>query len=211
MLWYSVISFWLWFNMITTPFLILWPELSSETENKTMYYVLWLNELIWLLDILRKTFDKPKKSRASDLYENAMAYFKSTLILDVIALLPQVVSGLNNRYVPFKLIRLYQISFLHYPFEVILFLFVPDRDKRQLYVSVYASQTICRIFMLLHYLAIVFIWIGSDQFIDYEEGYPPWQIAYDDFKGYTKYRLYIFSVYWVCTVVTTVGYGDYAG
>ena len=24
-------------------------------------------------------------------------------------------------------------------------------------------------------------------------------------------RLYVFSIYWVCTVITTVGYGDYSG
>ena len=65
--------------------------------------------------------------------------------------------------------------------------------------------------MLIHYLAIVWIWVGSDYFIDYEEGYPPFQVAIEDFHGYSKYRMYIFSIYWVCTVVTTVGYGDYAG
>ena len=107
MIWYSFISFWLWFNMITTPFIILWPELGSEELNKNLYYVLWLNELVWLLDIVRKIFDKPKKSRATDLYENAMAYFKSTLILDVISLMPQVASGLDVKFIPLKMIRLY--------------------------------------------------------------------------------------------------------
>ena len=72
MTWYCFISFWLWFNMISTPFIILWPELGSETENKTIYYILWLNEFIWLVDIVRKPFDKPKKSRATDVYENAI-------------------------------------------------------------------------------------------------------------------------------------------
>ena len=39
----------------------------------------------------------------------------------------------------------------------------------------------------------------------------PWQVANEDFIDYSKYQIYIFSVYWVCTVVTTVGYGDYSG
>lgn len=211
MIWYSCISFWLWFNMISSPFIILWPELGSEQENKNLYYILWLNELVWLLDIVRKIFDKPKKSRANDIYENAMAYFKSTLILDIISTLPQIVSGLNTKFVPLKLIRLYQIWLLHYPFQALIEIWCARKDKRYLYVIVYASQTICRIFMLIHYLAIVWVWIGSDYFIDYEEGYPPFQVAIEDFHGYSKYRMYIFSVYWVCTVVTTVGYGDYAG
>ena len=100
---------------------------------------------------------------------------------------------------------------MHYPFEAFIYFFFNDKDKRQLYVVVYASQTICRIFMLLHYLAIVWMYIGSESFIGYEEGYDPWQTSIEDFNDYTVYRLYIFSVYWVCTVVTTVGYGDYAG
>ena len=27
----------------------------------------------------------------------------------------------------------------------------------------------------------------------------------------SKDQLYIFSTYWVCTIITTVGYGDYYG
>lgn len=65
--------------------------------------------------------------------------------------------------------------------------------------------------ILLHYLSFLWIWIGGDFFIDYEEGYLPWQKANSDFEFMTIYQLYIFSVYWVCTVITTVGYGDYAG
>ena len=65
--------------------------------------------------------------------------------------------------------------------------------------------------MLLHYTAIIWIWIGSESFIGYEEGYEPWQIANEDFHVYSRYQLYVFSVYWVCTVVTAVGYGDYYG
>ena len=107
MIWYSFISIWLWFNMISSPFIIMWPELNSEENHKTLYYYLWFNELVWLLDIVRKPFDKPKKSRAVDVYENAMAYFKSTLILDVISTLPQVASGLDNKFTALKLVRLY--------------------------------------------------------------------------------------------------------
>ena len=31
------------------------------------------------------------------------------------------------------------------------------------------------------------------------------------FMEYEPYQIYIFSVYWITTVLTTVGYGDYAG
>lgn len=57
----------------------------------------------------------------------------------------------------------------------------------------------------------MFLWVGSEEFLTYEKDYEPWQFSIDDFRGQSKTNLYCFSVYWVCTVLTTVGYGDYAG
>ena len=51
----------LWFNLLTTPFIILYPELE---DIQNLYYMLWFNELVWVLDIIRKFGDKPKKSKA---------------------------------------------------------------------------------------------------------------------------------------------------
>lgn len=72
-------------------------------------------------------------------------------------------------------------------------------------------MTFCRIMLLLHYLAVAWLFVGSEYFNDYEPGYSPWQISNSDFEGYSSTKLYVFSAYWVCTVVTTVGYGDYSG
>lgn len=102
--WLCITSLWLWFNLISAPFLCLYPEMS---ENKTLSYYLWANELVFLLDIIRKLFDKPKKSRAADVYEIAVAYLKSTFILDFVAWFPQVASGLQPRFAALKIIRLY--------------------------------------------------------------------------------------------------------
>lgn len=65
--------------------------------------------------------------------------------------------------------------------------------------------------MLLHYLGCFFIYIGSERFVDYEADHVPWTIANSDFHGMSNLELMIFADYWVCTVVTTVGYGDYSG
>ena len=100
---------------------------------------------------------------------------------------------------------------LHYPMEVLVNICKRNSDQREIYVIVYAISTLSRIAILIHYLAIMWIWIGSDYFVGFEQGFDPWLISIEDFAGYTMYRSYIFSVYWVCTVVTTVGYGDYSG
>ena len=127
-LWHIMASFWLWFNLTTSPLIMVWPELSSKQEHLYLYYSLWFNEFVWILDIVRKFFDKPKKSRADDIYENAILYIKSTLILDVISSLPQLASGLDNSFVPLKIIRLYQVWLLHYPLEVLVQLHYSKSD-----------------------------------------------------------------------------------
>ena len=76
---------------------------------------------------------------------------------------------MNNNFLPLKIIRLYEVWLLHYPAEA--FVNTIYSQKRKVFVIVYACQTICRIFLLLHYLAIVWLWIGSEYFIDYEDGY----------------------------------------
>ena len=95
--------------------------------------------------------------------------------------------------------------------QTLISIIYKDKDKRHNFVITYAASTVSRILMLLHYLAVIWIWLGSISFENYEEGRLPWQMANDDFAGNSKYQIYVFSVYWVCTVVTTVGYGDYYG
>ena len=133
-IWFSFMSIWLWINCITTPAMILWPEFI---ENKTVFYLLWFNEFIWLLDMIRKFAYQPGKQN-QDTYEMAINYMRSTLILDVVALLPQVASGLNAKFLPFKIIRLYQTWLLHYPLEVLVRMWHEDKDQRHNFVLVYA-------------------------------------------------------------------------
>ena len=168
-LWYCILSISLWFNLVSTPLILIWPDITDQGDSKTLYYLLWLNELIFLLDIIRKFFDPPKGSRVTDVYEVAVNYMKTILILDAAATLPQAASGLNNNFLWFKIIRLYMYELLHYPFEAIVN--ATFSQKRKVFVIVYACQTLCRIVMLLHYLAVVWLWIGSDYFLDFEEGY----------------------------------------
>ena len=92
---------------MTAPYILIWPDLSIESENKYTWTALWINEFIWALDIVRKVFDKPKNSRLIDSYDIAMAYFKSTFALDLIAFLPQILSALDPCFAITKMLRLY--------------------------------------------------------------------------------------------------------
>lgn len=76
---------------------------------------------------------------------------------------------------------------------------------------VYVASTVFQILILLHYLGCAWIWVGSDYFLDYESDQLPWTMANEDFHGMSDVDLMIFSNYWICTVITSVGYGDYTG
>ncbi len=65
--------------------------------------------------------------------------------------------------------------------------------------------------ILLNYLGCAWIYVGSDRFTETEKDHVPWTIANADFHGMSQIDKIIFANYWVCTVITTVGYGDYTG
>ena len=54
--WHLNMFFWLWFNMLTIPFIMLWPDLSNAIENYELWLILWLNELMWFTDMIFKCF-----------------------------------------------------------------------------------------------------------------------------------------------------------
>lgn len=85
------------------------------------------------------------------------------------------------------------------------------KGKHYVRALVYAFAALFQIQILLHYLGCTWIFIGSDNFIDFEGDLVPWRLANDDFKDMTQTQLIIYATYWVCEVITTVGYGDYAG
>ena len=99
--------------MLTTPAIMIFHEIGEELGN-----LLWLNELIWFFEIIRKLLFQ--KTEDQDAYTSAVKYIKSTLILDVLALGPQLFKFMNPSYAVFKNFRLYQISLLHYPATLIL-------------------------------------------------------------------------------------------
>ena len=151
---------------------------------------------------------KPK-SVAIDVYEVFVEYAQSNLILDLISSLPQLLSGLDQNFLWFKIVRIYEVDMLHFALAKIMrkvYHFQSDSQKQD---KEYAFGTISKILVLLHYLSCLWIYVGSKSFLEYEEGYLPWQYANADFDGYNNYQIYVFSTYWVFTVITTVGYGDY--
>ena len=122
-----------------------------------------------------------------DAYETAVRYIKTTFILDAIATLPQVTSFMNPQYAPLKFFRIFEIMLLHYPFELLIKGIWGQRLHDSQIVSVtFSVMILCQIMLLLQYLAVLFLYIGSEDFLDYEEGRLPWTFANSDFEGYSN-------------------------
>jgi len=79
--WFCVLCAFLWFNLVTTPAVMIFPEMTKSLMN-----FLYLNEFVWFLDIVRKLLFQ--NEAGEDTYTSAVKYIKSTLILDLISLMP---------------------------------------------------------------------------------------------------------------------------
>ena len=66
---------------------------------------------------------------------------------------------------------------MDYPIEVFFNYYYSSRDKKFIFTVIYAFRTVCYIVLLMHYLAVLWIWIGSDRFENFEVGYLPWIMA----------------------------------
>ena len=101
-IWLTFMSFVHWFNLLVTPIVMLWPELWPSPS-----YSLWLCELMFLLDVLRKCFVRKPKSLAIDSYDIFVEYLRSSLIIDLIPLVSSFFSGMNLKFTALKISRLY--------------------------------------------------------------------------------------------------------
>ena len=80
-----------WLNLLSTPIALLWSNIFVEPN-----YYMWTIEISFLIDIIRKCFIKKPKSVATDVYEVFVEYAQSNLVLDLISVLPQLLSGLDS-------------------------------------------------------------------------------------------------------------------
>ena len=110
-------------------------------------------------------------------------YIRGHLIFDMLATLPQAASMLNQKYAFLKVIRLIHLAYLHKPIEFFFNIYFHNRNRQFLDALVSAFATFCWIMILLHYFGCVWIFVGSEYFVDFEAGSVPWTLDNKDFEG----------------------------
>lgn len=84
MLWLYFMSCLHWANLITTPIIMIWPQLFPSPD-----YMLWFLEVCFMFDMVRKSLVRTHKPDSDeDFYDIFIDYLRSTMILDLIATVP---------------------------------------------------------------------------------------------------------------------------
>ena len=177
--WFFVQCMCLWFNLYSTPAIMLEPELNERLRTICIF-----NELVWALDIIRMLmFNAPD---GEDSFAFAIDYIKGQFIFDILATLPQLLSFFSAKFVILKLLRLSHLSLVIMPFRSVVNTCFSNRGKLFNAALISAFQTCCYIVILLHYLGCLWIFIGSEYFLDFEKGATPWTLDNDDFKNMSQ-------------------------
>lgn len=175
-------------------------------------WVVWLNDISWCIEILVSFFVASDNDKTFK--DTSLNYLKGFFVLDVLATLPPMIT--NQKIMAVNMLKFLRFSHLFEmfePFEKMINCCCASKkakqrgDMHQLIVVFSASL------LFGHIASCLWIAIGTSengwltllQTASLDDGGDP------QFKEYGPEEVYVFALYWVFTVLTTVGYGDYAG
>lgn len=95
------------------------------------------------------------------------------------------------------------------PLQTILLKVIPSEPHKRILFNLFVNYFIF-VITVAHYAVCLWIYIGGDKFM-LDDDNEPWILANSEFLAYTDFQLYVFTFYWIYTVISTVGYGDYSG
>ena len=139
-------------------------------------------------------------------------YARGTMIFDIAANIPPLFLDMNSQWFNFKLIRFIHIrSVFGWVADMVRILLNRfSLDKGTVEKTSHIINLIIVIFSAIHIIGCAWIAVGQitqcswlDQVACQGPGLPV--------DRSNKYEMYIKSIYWVITTLTTVGYGDYKG
>ena len=125
-MWKCFMSIFHWANLLTTPIAMLKPEMFPPPG-----YLFWSIELFFLFDMLRKCTTPRGKTNTDDIYDIFMEYAHTIMILDLLSIVPVTFSGLDPNFTIFKIIRIYEIEILHFPFDTLYRIIYRDAPESQ--------------------------------------------------------------------------------
>ena len=169
-------------------------------------------DIIWMLQII-KTFITPyvKDVEVKDKFSDvAIKYIKGFFLIDVLSTgFTLFTLSIEERFYFFKALRLFYMTSMSKYLTRIL-----EPIANWFNIRKQARNTIIGLFVLLYNLAVI-MHIIACVWIFFGNNEPPevsWLQHMDTQQAErNRVNIYIFSIYWVVTTLTTVGYGDIYG
>ena len=206
--WEFLFSMNIMYTMITVPLLICFPHLTGRT-GKGAIALGYINELMWMLQIVLKLFTADLINGISDFSGAARAYFRSGLLFfDLFATIPSSIllfSHTKEQYRKFFML----LRFSHWNQFFFPFLFMADRYINVQPVVKAKYMTVLQVFMFIlilgHFMACMWILLGNT---DTEDG-SSWRPAMEmpDPKDEASF-VWATAFYFMFEVYSTVGYGE---
>ena len=143
-----------------------------------------------------------------DQFDITWNYLQIEFLFDVIATFPTMISNHSSKLMFLRLFHIIHFSkksfMLDYFLEVLIHHSTILRKKAN--VSIRISYLIL---LGVHFCVILWLLVGTRQAMSHNS--IPWVKKNLEIESYDKYQQYVLSIYWIFTLVTTVGYGDFYG
>ena len=189
------------------PFALAFDRNGELNDVKGLRYLAWFVDVSWSFDICLKFFIADEHHRAFKVI--ARNYLKGWFIFDFLATVPPMIFLEQNFYINcLKLLRFCHLGQIYAPFRRILRRLFPNDIQKQIEVKYSILSLFISFCLFGHVMACAWIIIASwseDSFIN------SLQASDERWVLYGVYEIYVFSLYWVLTTITTVGFGDYTG
>ena len=137
----------------------------------------------------------------------AVHYVMGWLLVDILATCPSLFSYEYKYMYWFKLLRFFRIFRFQEPFRIIVWKTIGRMNIEKQIVNRVISFTMLCIFLIVVVHALACLWILIGHKVENS-----WIVVHGATEDYTSNtNLYIASIYWIVTTLTTVGYGDLKG
>lgn len=201
--WLLIVTFVLQFEIFCVSLVLVWPEIKQDFGN-----LFWFCDAVWVVSIPIDFITIRLNIVSRDNFDIAANYIQSEFLFDLIATFPTMFSNHSNKLIFLRflhVIHLHKTSLmLDMSLEILIHYSTIIRNKVN--VSIRLAYLIL---FGVHFCVVLWLYIGTGQSLSSSEKH--WIKQDHHFESYSHYQLYVLSIYWIFTLVTTVGYGDLVG
>ena len=224
------------YNLIMVPFLLTFPEVYQSKEDGGYRSVTEqhqrlksIERLIDILFVVEIVFNFVKRTRThTNLSAIAKNYLYTYFVVDFVATIPLLFFlDEDFDYYFIKVLRIFYVFRLTKPLELLLGVVLQKYSKKRQNDLTSFCSLILFVVYLSHICACIWLYFGTQypckkdetQYYVLNDGVEAnqlenciasWVYA-SEFEQESITTRYIFSLYWIFEVITTVGYGDYSG